>query len=79
MVGRLPFPGTGVAFLDWRARCIAAPATNGHLCRLRILAANFYSATSMRNLIWGVIEPSLQCASRPPGTALSTQSPYALP
>jgi hypothetical protein len=37
----------------------------------RILAASFYAATSMRNVIWGVIEPWLQCASRAPGTIVT--------
>jgi hypothetical protein len=34
----------------------------------RSLAVSFYAATSMRNVIWGMIEPWLQCASRAPGT-----------
>src|SRR6267142_2778920 len=51
-------------------------ATNRHLCRPRILAANFYAATSMRNVIWGVIEPWLQCASRAPESNWLHGLPY---
>src|SRR5882724_11293374 len=47
---------------------ICPPATNWHLCRPRILAANFYAAASMRNVILGVIEPWLHGANRAPGT-----------
>ena len=45
------------------------PETN--LRQPRILADNFYAATSMRNVIWGVIEPWLQRASRAPGTIVA--------
>jgi hypothetical protein len=52
----------------WQNRANRSPATNWDLCPTRILAANLYAATSIRNVIWGVIEPWLQCASRAPGT-----------
>ena len=32
----------------------------------------------MRKVIWGVIEPWLQCASRAPGTSFVFSSPYLL-
>src|SRR5271155_3825450 len=51
----------------WQNRANRSPATNWDLRRPRILAANLYAATSIRNVIWGVIEPWLQCASRAPG------------
>jgi hypothetical protein len=76
-----PSPEHATTTIGAAERQQSPSATDWHLGRPRILAANFYAATSMRNVIWGVTEPWLQCASRAPGTrfAFSFRYDYRFP